>query len=278
MAGHGRRGDQGRVRRAGLPNATFKDEYVPESWQRAGQSTLYRTVVATSCRTCHLMRGVVGNSDQDFTTYEKFQSFSDRIKAHVIDRGNMPLVKLIFDRFWGDQLREHTGPTSSREQGFTVKDAGGAVLMPGRPLADPGPERVTLPGATPLNASNSLLRERLRVVPRFRARRRIDRRRHLGAGDVQCGRGRTYVVQLVATNGSLRSAPAQIRIVVNPALSPAPSGRALLAHQDGDPGQLRDMPQPDGHPAAPARLLVRHGPATATARSTRPMSFGCTRM
>ena len=26
--------------------------------------------------------------------------FADRIKAHVIDRGNMPLAKLVYDKFW----------------------------------------------------------------------------------------------------------------------------------------------------------------------------------
>src|SRR5688572_2078920 len=139
----------------GMPNATFQDNYVPESWLKNGQSTLYRTVVATSCRACHVMRGSVGNSDQDFTSYEKFQGFSDRIKAHIIDRGNMPLVRLIFDRFWGTNTA-NTLATFLQDQGHVVRDAGGNVLMPGRPIADPGPDRVVLPGATPLSAANSL--------------------------------------------------------------------------------------------------------------------------
>ena len=83
----------------GLPNATFNDEYVPEGWLTAGQSTLYEQVIRPSCRTCHIMRGSGGNSDIDFTSYEKFRGYNDRIKIHVQERGNMPLAKIVYDAF-----------------------------------------------------------------------------------------------------------------------------------------------------------------------------------
>jgi len=213
----------------GLPNPTFKDEFVPESWQRAGQSTLYRTVVATSCRTCHMMGGVVGNSDQDFTTYEKFQSFSDRIKAHVIDRGNMPLVKLIFDRFWATTTAT-TLANFLQDQGYTVKDAGGAVLMPGRPLADPGPERVTLPGATPLNASNSLYASGYSWSIVSGPSGASIANATSAQATLNATTAGTYVVQLVTSNGSMQSTPTQIRIVVDPTLSPAPAAIRFASH------------------------------------------------
>lgn len=206
----------------GLPNATFQDNYVPESWLRNGQSTLYRTVVATSCRACHVMRGVTGNSDIDFTSYEKFQGMADRIKAHAIDRGNMPLVKLIFDRFWGTTTA-NTLATFLQDQGYAVRDTSGAVLMPGRPVADPGPDRVTLPGATPLSASNSLYATSyawsiVSGPPGATLSNATSEQATLNAAAPG-----TYVLQLVASNGSAQSAPAQLRVVVNPTLSPAPS-------------------------------------------------------
>ena len=206
----------------GMPNATFNDTYVPDSWLTNGQSTLYRTLVATSCRACHVMRGVVGNSDQDFTTFEKFTGLSDRIKAHVIDRGNMPLVRLIYERFWGTSTAS-TLATFLQDQGYAVRDAGGNVLMPGRPIADPGPDRVTLPGATALSAANSLYATSYAwsLVSGPSGASIAD------AGSAQATFNATaagaYVVRLVASNGAAQSAPAQLRIVVSPSLSPAPA-------------------------------------------------------
>ena len=206
----------------GMPNATFNDTYVPESWERAGQSTLYRTVVATSCRACHVMRGVVGNSDLDFTSYEKFVSNADRIKAHVIDRGNMPLVKLIYDRFWGTNTA-NTLANFLQEQGYTVRGANGAVLMPGRPLADPGPDRVVLPGATTLNGANSLYSNAYAWTLVSGAAGASLTNATAAQATFTASTPGTYVVQLVTSNGTTQSNPAQFRIVVNPSLSPAPA-------------------------------------------------------
>ena len=206
----------------GMPNATFNDTYVPESWLKAGQSTLYRTVVATSCRACHVMRGVVGNSDQDFTSYEKFQGLADRIKAHVIDRGNMPLVRLIFERFW-ETTAASTLATFLQDQGYTVRDAGGNVLMPGRPIADPGPDRVVLPGATALSASNSLYASAYAWSIVSGPGGATLANATSEQATFSASNAGTYVLQLVAGNGAAQSAPVQFRVVVNPSLSPAPA-------------------------------------------------------
>ena len=196
----------------GLPNAVFADDYVPLSWLAAGQQTLYKEVVATSCRTCHAMRGTAAQSDIDFTSYEKFAGYSDRIKAHVFDRGNMPLAKIVYDAFWGSN-RPQLLATFLQSQGYDVRP-GGTLLQPGRPVADPGPGRVVAPGATRLSGSNSLfstgyswslvsgpagatLADATTAQPMFTA---------ATAG--------SYVVQLVTSSGSTQSAPAQATIVV----------------------------------------------------------------
>ena len=66
----------------------FKERVLQEARSRVvtGQSTLYRSVIAPACRTCHLMRGTGGQSDIDFATFEKFQAFADRTRAHVVDK------------------------------------------------------------------------------------------------------------------------------------------------------------------------------------------------
>jgi mono/diheme cytochrome c family protein len=206
----------------GLPNASFEDSYVPDSWLRAGQSTLYRQVVATSCRACHVMRGAAGNNDVDFDSYEKFQGYADRIKAHVIDRGNMPLSKLIYDRFWGTTYA-NTLATFLQGQGLNVRDASGAVLMPGRPLADPGPDRVTLPGAIPLSGANSLYASGYAwSIVSGPSGASIANASSAQATFNATAPG-SYVLQLVTSNASLQSTPAQFRVVVTPSMSVAPA-------------------------------------------------------
>lgn len=208
----------------GLPGATFNDTFVPQSWLANGQQTLYTNVVATSCRTCHAMRGIGGQSDIDFNSYEKFRAYADRIKVHVFDRGNMPLAKIVYDAFWGDPSRPRQLATFLEGQGFTInKDASGNPLQPGRPVADPGPARLVAAGATRLAGGNSpfatgfqwtivsggngaTLTDASTATPLFTA--------------TVPG---TYVVQLVASNGTLQSAPVQQTLVVANGISPAPA-------------------------------------------------------
>jgi hypothetical protein len=207
----------------GMPNPLFSDTYVPTSWVTAGQSTLYREVVATSCRVCHIMRGTGLQSDIDFTSYAKFQAYSDRIKAHIVDRGNMPLAKIVYDAFYGSNRPENVA-TFLQDQGLTARSSTGAALRPGRPIADPGPPRVVRQGATSLSARGSLfassyqwslvsgpaggatLSNAATVSPTFNA----------------TANG-TYVLQLIASNGSTQSTPAQLTVVVNDQVTPAPA-------------------------------------------------------
>jgi mono/diheme cytochrome c family protein len=207
----------------GLPSATFRDEFVPSSWEAAGQTTLYREVVATSCRTCHALRGTNAQSDIDFDSYEKFASYADRIKAHLIDRGNMPLARIHYNAFWEDPVRPGLLADFLQAQGFTVRDSAGNVLRPGRPLADPGPDRVALPGSVRLSGENSLYANGY-------AWTLVSGPAGGAIADASSARATltapamgTYVVQLVVSNGTVQSAPAQFRVVVTTGLVPAPA-------------------------------------------------------
>jgi mono/diheme cytochrome c family protein len=207
----------------GLPNPTYAEPSAPASWVTAGQASLYETVVAPTCRVCHQMRGTGRQSDIDFTTFEKFQSYADRTFATVVDRGNMPLAKLIFDTF-------HASPGEAAladflvGQGFPARDAGGAVLRPGRPIADPGPDRVVPQGDTRLSASNSLFADTYAwsIVSGPNGGATLTNA-NTAQPTFSATTDGTYVLSLVASNASAKSAPKSVSLVVQSALSPAPS-------------------------------------------------------
>ena len=228
----------------GLPNATWKDTYVPLSWQAAGQSTLYTEVVATSCRTCHAMRGNAAQSDIDFTSYEKFASYSDRIKAHVFDRGNMPLAKIVFDAFW-DSNRPQLLASFLQQQGYDVRGPADELPQPGRPIADPGPDRVVRPGATPLSAGGSLYSDSYAwSLVSGPAGATLTGASSASATFTAQAEG-TYVVQLVASQGSTPSAPKQLTLVVK-ATAPANVHFADIKAIMQTPGLCVACHSPDG--------------------------------
>jgi len=212
----------------GLPNATYVEPAAPASWAAAGQTSLYATVVAPACRVCHQLRGTGRQSDIDFATYEKFQSYANRTFATVTNRGNMPLAKLVYDLF-------HASPGEAAladflvGQGLPARDAGGAVLRPGRPIADPGPDRVARQGSTPLSASNSLFADTYAwsivsgpngaVPPRGATLTNAN----TAQPTFNATTDGTYVLSLVASNASAASAPELLSLVVENGLTPDPS-------------------------------------------------------
>jgi hypothetical protein len=142
----------------GFPSATYSDTaaqtFVPNAnWTTSGQAGLYQNAVAPACMTCHILRGTKNQNDISFTTFTQFSAYADRIKAHVFDRGNMPLVNLVFNEFWtsGSVMPQlFAAVPAISAQGAT------ASLKPGRPIADPGPDRYVRQGTLALTAINSL--------------------------------------------------------------------------------------------------------------------------
>jgi hypothetical protein len=133
----------------GMTNPSFADTYLPTGWSgSAADTTLYTNVVAPFCRTCHILRGTNNQNDIDFMTTAKFQAYADRIKAHVFDRGTMPLALIVYDDFWNsdapNQLATFINPLLTPPQ--TALDTNGLALKPGRPVANPGPDRMVRTG------------------------------------------------------------------------------------------------------------------------------------
>ena len=211
-----------------MPNAAYADAYIPAGWLGATQTRLYQNVVVPACRSCHLVRGNGFQSDLDFDTFAKFQGFADRTKALATDRGNMPLAKIIYENFWNST--QATGLADFLQgQGHSVRDAAGAILRPGRPVAIPGPDRTITQGATTLSAEGSLYATAYTwsivsgpngTVPPVNATlsnattpRPVFNASADGA----------YVLQLVASKGAAQSDTARVNLLVNAALTPAPS-------------------------------------------------------
>lgn len=210
----------------GMPNATFVDTLVPAGW--ATQSALYQNVVVPACRTCHLSRGTNNQSDIDFNSVAKFNSYAADIKYHVYDRGNMPLSKIVYDNFYSTSMVE-TLATYLQTLGVNARDSSGAVLRPGRPVAIPGPDRTVPQGAVTLSASGSLYASSYvwSIVSGPNGALPPTNVTLTGATTVQptfnATANGTYVLQLVASEGATQSTPVQLQLVVNNALAPAPS-------------------------------------------------------
>lgn len=218
----------------GLPSPTFSDSYVPANWTSLGQTALYMNVVAPFCRTCHIQRGTNAMDELNFDNYcfengaalgtcdpalpgYYFQGYADRIKAHVIDRGNMPLAKIVYERFWGGSEPDMLATFLQTAQTQAVRDSNNAVLKPGRPIADPGPDRTTDSPAT-LSASNSLYATTYAwsIVSGTGTLTNAN-----SAQATLTGPNGAYVLQLVVGNGTTQSAPVQVNVTIATAGSTA---------------------------------------------------------
>ena len=108
-------------------------------------------------------------------------------------------------------------------QGSTVRDTAGAVLRPGRPVADPGPDRTITQGATTLSAAGSLFASTYSWSIVSGPNGATLTNPNSAQPTFNAAADGTYVLQLVASKDATQSAPAQLTLVVNNLLNPAPS-------------------------------------------------------
>lgn len=85
-----------------------QDPWIPPGWNGAPEDALYRDVVATSCRTCHI---AFDNDEPDigntWTTYEQFRRVRGRLEDFVLcgsdapgDYRYMPHAAVTYRNFW----------------------------------------------------------------------------------------------------------------------------------------------------------------------------------
>ena len=205
---------------AGLPqaNTATTDTYVPAGW--AGQSALYLNTQAQACRVCHLLRGNGNQSDIDFATFAKFDGYSARIKAHVLDRGNMPLAKLIYDNYWASSSTYSPMGTYLAGKGYT-----NTTTQPGAPVADPGPDRVVKALSTTLSAGMSLYSDTYQwsISPSSPNGGASLSNANTATPTFTAPGNGTYWVMLRTSKGSTQSAEVKLVIEVNTALAYTPS-------------------------------------------------------
>ncbi|MGQ0622328.1 MAG: hypothetical protein ACT4QA_20830 [Panacagrimonas sp.] len=164
-----------------LPNGQFLDQYVPQGWgpdatpvPPVDSVDLYRNVVSDNCRICHLLRGTRDNCDVDFGSFQdncdidfssfaKFNSYVDDIEPLVYDSGRMPLGLVAYNTlFTGAGLLEKLADFLPD---FSRRNAQGAILRPGRAIADAGPDRRSVgPVAVSGIASRAALSHSWRIV------------------------------------------------------------------------------------------------------------------
>jgi hypothetical protein len=214
----------------GMPNATYSDTYVPSGWLTVGQSSLYENVVKPACRICHLLRGTDEMPDIMFDSFAGFQAYADKIKYHVIDRGNMPVSKILSNRFWStpsmyqelDLFLAASNPVANDVRSFKVTDANGNQLKPGRPIANPGPDRPIATLSTQLSAEMSMFADTYSwsIVTNPSGLATLSSttgsRVTFTAGSDATADG-MYEVQLIASRNGVQSDPVILQIFVNTA-------------------------------------------------------------
>jgi PKD repeat protein len=112
------------------------------------------------CISCHSIRGKSvaevnrAVNDINFSTYEKFMSYNDKIIDYVYKRGIMPLSLLNYSAFW-DEPNGAPALLASFLPGFDLYNENNLPLEPGKPFAKPGENR-TAWSPVQLNGSASL--------------------------------------------------------------------------------------------------------------------------
>ena len=137
--------------------SNYQTEQVPSGWQQnlsrpEGVEHLYTQVVEPHCISCHALRGYAAGNDDlvdlamingediklgnaiDFSSYEKFISYSELIIDYVYRRGVMPLSLRNSERFWQPP---YSAPAllASYLPGFDVLNELGEIQPPGLPVA-----------------------------------------------------------------------------------------------------------------------------------------------
>ncbi len=196
----------------GLPNAStaLLDTYVPDTWLSNGQSSLYLNTVSKSCRVCHNLRGTGNQADISFEDFNGFDGYAPRIKAHIIDRGNMPLAKLVYDTYWGNASINQPMAGYLASKGLAE-----ASSRAGRPVADPGPARVVKTLSTTLDGSMSLYSSTYQwTIVGGPAGASLTGASTLTPGFTAIADG-AYTLQLVTGNGAVNSTPQTTTLVVD---------------------------------------------------------------
>jgi hypothetical protein len=258
---------------AGMPASTFDPQFVPAGWlaesvggpqgNPEGSEALYLDVVAPNCRACHVQRGrYFAQYPQgeliDFSSYAKFMSYRDRHAELIYDQGVMPDALVTFERFWTRRNGVVGAERLAQALGLDAFER-----RPGRPLADPGPDRTAPLGTIALNGGASVFADEFAWSFAPGGRPANSSASIAGANSANATLTAdvpgAYRVQLIVGNGSVASDPAAATIValfgVEPArfsadVMPVLVQRCAGCHSVGGPQSVPGIPVRFDEPAA----------------------------
>ena len=221
-------------------NSAFDGSFVPQGWKYdpsdgsipasrpPTSEQLFLDVIKPYCFACHSKRGSdlgtntnAGGDGQDvnFSSYEKFISYADRIEDYVYVRGIMPMSLLTFEEFWASDAPEIL---ASHLPGFSHANADGSIDIPGKPIARTGPDRTTTTPAT-LHGSSSLFASYYNwsVVNQPTGSNATFSDDSVANPIFSTDMDGNYQLQLVVSNGIEQSTAATLNLTVDSSLMPA---------------------------------------------------------
>ena len=240
-----------------IPGAVYSEDFTPSGWIPSaggppeGADTLFKKVIGPNCFVCHGKRGnalgsnqnvPITGADLDFSSWEKFISHAEEIRQLVFEQGRMPLGLLNYNNFWNDPekaelLASFIAPFTAVDFAERHLDANQNIILPGKTLANAGPDRITLPGARiTLTAHASLFADRYQwsVLSSPPDSTVTLSQAALGKTDFSADTAGLYELQLVASsslNGDQDSI--RLQVLVDSTLPKAP--RSLSFYDDITP-------------------------------------------
>ncbi len=218
--------------------AAYDADFVPDGWKQiVGRppdvETLYKQVIEPHCIGCHALRGTrIAKLEEfgsqhpnavNFSTYEEFIAYNDRIIDYVYRRGSMPRSLINYSQFWKDP---EGAPTLLADHlaGFDVYDGNGKIVPPGRSLAIPGADR-TVRSPAALDASASMYTDSYawQILSKPAGADAADTLSSTTSAVpvLTADTDGDYLLELVTANAKGPSAPAQVTITVDSTLTPA---------------------------------------------------------
>lgn len=234
----------GDVTRSG---AVYDDAYLPPGWRPdpvdgnppAGADDLFRQVIGPRCIVCHGKRGTGLQADVTFSSWRRFSSHADQLESLIYDEALMPAARVEFERFRDEGSRE-AELLGGFLPGFSHSNADGGVELPGKAVADAGPDRRVAGLPVTLSGLDSAFAEgyawEIVSAPSGASLERPDRGlAELGGS----GGDGPYRLRLTVTGADGSTDVDRVRITVDSGLAvvgrtvPAPRG---LRFDDGDAG------------------------------------------
>lgn len=219
-----------------LEQNTDYQQVVPGGWKQNGTrpdgvETLYNRVVEPYCIGCHALRGTQAAASAknnggsplanavDFSSWENFHAYNDKIIDQVYLQGGMPRSLVNYSKFWNDPKDLPTLLASFLDN-FNVTDANGNVVEPGRAVAVPGADRtVQSPVKLDATASRFTTGYSWKILSPSDGSATLDNT-NSPAPTLTAANGDIVELELTTSNAKGNSVPVGVSITIDDSLAP----------------------------------------------------------